>query len=154
MENKKYIQWYYYKLDVVAEFVCPQENTETGWELSYAMSLDPLKYYKKKKDMPDWYYFYKIDKFENLLFRWEYYKAINISVHEIFQVCNNCMCDLTNIYPIRPLVDKLECPNCKKQYLKYLYTEKIKILIKHRINSNEYKKSDYYNIKNIYIDKD
>ncbi len=45
LENKKYIQWYYYKLDVVVEFVCPKENEETGWELSFALSLDPLKYY-------------------------------------------------------------------------------------------------------------
>ncbi len=45
LEGKKYIQWYYYKLDVVAEFVCPKENEETGWEISFALSLDPLKYY-------------------------------------------------------------------------------------------------------------
>ena len=45
LEGKIYTQWYYYKIDVVAEFVCPQENTETGWEISFAFSLDPLKYY-------------------------------------------------------------------------------------------------------------
>ena len=45
LENKNYVQYYYYNRDIVVQFVCPQENTETGWEISFAFSLDPLKYY-------------------------------------------------------------------------------------------------------------
>jgi len=49
LENEHYVQWYYYKYDVVVEFVCPDKDPENGWEISFAFSLDPLKYYKKNK---------------------------------------------------------------------------------------------------------
>ncbi len=50
LEGKDYIQWYYYKEDVIVEFVCPQENIETGWEISFALCLDPLKYHQDNGD--------------------------------------------------------------------------------------------------------
>jgi len=49
LEDSIYKQWYYYKYDVVVEFVCPEKDPENGWEISFAFSLDPLKYYKKNK---------------------------------------------------------------------------------------------------------
>jgi len=49
LDNKCYIQWYWYDIDVVVEFICPQRNKKNGWEISYAMSLDPLKYFRKVK---------------------------------------------------------------------------------------------------------
>ena len=48
IENEEFIQWFYYKVDFVVEFVCPGNNTKDGWEISYAISLDPLKYYREK----------------------------------------------------------------------------------------------------------
>jgi hypothetical protein len=47
LEDKLYIQWYWYDVDVVAEFVAPTNNVKNGWEISFAISLAPLKYYKK-----------------------------------------------------------------------------------------------------------
>jgi hypothetical protein len=47
LEGKHYKQLYWYKLDVIVEFFCPKENSKKGWELSFALSLDPLKYYRK-----------------------------------------------------------------------------------------------------------
>ena len=44
-----YRQWYYYKDNVIVEFVCPKDNTKDEWEVSYAMCLDPLKYRNDKK---------------------------------------------------------------------------------------------------------
>ena len=49
LETEKYIQWFYYEPDVVVEFVCSNNNLKNGWEISYAISLDPLKYFQKKK---------------------------------------------------------------------------------------------------------
>jgi hypothetical protein len=43
-----YRQWFWYKVDVVAEFVAPKDDTENGWKLSFAMCLAPLNYYKKE----------------------------------------------------------------------------------------------------------
>ena len=43
-----YRQWFWYKVDVIAEFFAPKDNTEDGWELSFAICLDPLGYFKKK----------------------------------------------------------------------------------------------------------
>ena len=51
LETENYIQWYWYKHDVVVEFVCPREDTENGWEISYAFSLDPLRYLKKNEKL-------------------------------------------------------------------------------------------------------
>ena len=45
LEKENYIQWYYYEEDVVVEFVCPKKNIKTGWEISFAFSLNPLKLY-------------------------------------------------------------------------------------------------------------
>jgi len=50
LENKNYVQYYYYNRDIVIEFVCPKNNNANGWEISFALSLDPLKYYKNKED--------------------------------------------------------------------------------------------------------
>jgi hypothetical protein len=47
LEEELYIQWYWYEFDVVAEFVAPKDETETGWELSFAISLAPMRYYDK-----------------------------------------------------------------------------------------------------------
>jgi hypothetical protein len=47
LDDELYIQWYWYKVDVVAEFVAPEDNTESGWELSFALSLAPLKYHRE-----------------------------------------------------------------------------------------------------------
>jgi hypothetical protein len=47
LEDELFIQWYWYEIDVVAEFVAPNDNTDTGWELSFAISLAPLKYYQR-----------------------------------------------------------------------------------------------------------
>jgi hypothetical protein len=49
LENEIYVQWYYYREDVVVEFVCPQNEKIKGWELSFAFSLDPLKLLKDNK---------------------------------------------------------------------------------------------------------
>jgi hypothetical protein len=46
LEDEIYEQYYWYKEDVVAEFVCPKNNRKDGWEISFAFSLDPLKYYR------------------------------------------------------------------------------------------------------------
>lgn len=48
VENKKYVQWYYYKTDIIVEFVCPKFDPENEWEISFEISTDPLKYFKKK----------------------------------------------------------------------------------------------------------
>ena len=53
LETENYIQWYWYKHDVVVEFVCPREDTENGWEISYAFSLDPLRYFNKNNENLD-----------------------------------------------------------------------------------------------------
>jgi hypothetical protein len=47
LEGMNYKQLYWYKPDVIVEFFCPKENAKKGWELSFALSLDPLKYYRK-----------------------------------------------------------------------------------------------------------
>jgi hypothetical protein len=47
LDKEKFIQWYWYRIDVVVEFVCPSRSLKTGWEVSFAFSLDPLKYFKK-----------------------------------------------------------------------------------------------------------
>ncbi len=49
LENKIYVQWYYYREDVVVEYVCSQKDKKEGWELSFAFSLDPLKLLKDNK---------------------------------------------------------------------------------------------------------
>jgi hypothetical protein len=49
LDKEKYVQWYWYKIDVVVEFVCLMKNMKNGWEVSFAFSMDPLKYFKKKK---------------------------------------------------------------------------------------------------------
>ena len=50
LENKNYVQYYYYNRDIVIEFVCPNNKNANGWEISFALSLDPLKYFKNKED--------------------------------------------------------------------------------------------------------
>jgi hypothetical protein len=47
LEDEVYEQYYWYKEDVIAEFVCPKNNQKDGWEISFALSMDPLKYYKE-----------------------------------------------------------------------------------------------------------
>jgi len=49
MENHVYVQWYWYKEDVVVEFVSPENDSENGWDISFAISLDPLRYYREKE---------------------------------------------------------------------------------------------------------
>ena len=49
LETVKYIQWFYYEPDIVVEFVCSNNNLENGWKISYAISLNPLKYYKDRR---------------------------------------------------------------------------------------------------------
>ena len=49
VENKKYIQWYYYKADIIVEFACPKSNSEKGWNLSFELTMDPITHYKIKK---------------------------------------------------------------------------------------------------------
>ena len=49
LENQNFIQWYYYEEDIVVEFVCSAQEDDNGWELSFAFSLDPLKYFKKER---------------------------------------------------------------------------------------------------------
>jgi len=46
LEGKNYTQWYWYGQDVIVEFVCPEDDEEDGWEISFALSLDPLKYHR------------------------------------------------------------------------------------------------------------
>jgi hypothetical protein len=47
LDRDKYIQWYWYKIDVVVEFACPMKKVKNGWEVSFAFSMDPLKYFRK-----------------------------------------------------------------------------------------------------------
>jgi hypothetical protein len=47
LEGKNYKQLFWYQPDVIVEFFCTKENSKKGWELSFALSLDPLKYYRK-----------------------------------------------------------------------------------------------------------
>ena len=47
LEDELFIQWYWYEIDVVAEFVAPKDETDNGWEISFAISLAPLKYYQR-----------------------------------------------------------------------------------------------------------
>jgi hypothetical protein len=49
LADKIYKQWYWYKLDVIVEFAAPKNNRKTGWNVSFALSLDPLRYHKKDK---------------------------------------------------------------------------------------------------------
>jgi hypothetical protein len=49
VEDKKYIQWYYYKADIIVEFVCSKSNLKNSWKLSFEINMDPLKHYKIKK---------------------------------------------------------------------------------------------------------
>jgi hypothetical protein len=49
LNDKMYIQWYWYIPDVVVEFVAPKNDITDGWEISFAICLDPLKYYSKGK---------------------------------------------------------------------------------------------------------
>lgn len=49
LEGKNFTQWYWYGPDVIVEFSCPEDDQD-GWELSFALSLDPLKYFKKKPE--------------------------------------------------------------------------------------------------------
>ena len=46
LADKIYKQWYWYKVDVIVEFVAPKSNRKTGWKVSFAISLDPLKCHK------------------------------------------------------------------------------------------------------------
>ena len=47
LKDGLYRQLFWYTVDVVAEFTAPKDNTEAGWALSFAISLDPLKSYQK-----------------------------------------------------------------------------------------------------------
>jgi hypothetical protein len=49
LENNICKQWYWYKSDVVVEFVAPLKDRKKGWDLSFAISLDPLKHYMNNK---------------------------------------------------------------------------------------------------------
>jgi hypothetical protein len=46
LNKELYKQMYWYKHDVIAEFVAPQSNTKDGWELSFALSMAPMKYHR------------------------------------------------------------------------------------------------------------
>ena len=48
LDDNHYRQYYWYKPDVVVEFVAPKKNTYNGWKISFSFSLNPLKYYKNK----------------------------------------------------------------------------------------------------------
>jgi len=50
LEGKKFKQLYWYEPDVIVEFFCPAGNSKKGWELSFALSLDPLKYYRTPRE--------------------------------------------------------------------------------------------------------
>ena len=49
VENKKYVQWYYYKADIIVEFVCTKSDSKKDWEISFEINMDPLKHYIVKK---------------------------------------------------------------------------------------------------------
>jgi len=53
LDGKVYHQMYWYKPDVIAEFVCPVEDTDEGWEISFALSLEPLRYHFKSQNEND-----------------------------------------------------------------------------------------------------
>jgi hypothetical protein len=43
-----YRQYFWYQVDVIAEFAAPTDDTVSGWELSFAICLDPLRFIKNE----------------------------------------------------------------------------------------------------------
>ncbi len=100
----------------------------------------------------DWKY-YTMDEIKGKLFKWKYSSINNddITARDLTHICSSCLCELsydgsTMIGLNGTELSPSYCPNCgnKENTLDKSELSDIRKLIKHRIETSEYKESKYF----------